>query len=261
MSAAAESGFCHFVKADLADAFGHVCPAYVLACAEDLSDGTYATVDDRRRFREVMVTVLAGGRVDASRGILQGSPFSPLALNLVMHVTHDRPTTHTQNPLVRWVRYVDDFELCSSVESRLLAAVNCAEELVTARGFRFKSDREFVNLHEEDVEFLGVRLRLRDKRMTFRLTPTAAEALRGEFERLVDGPDSYASALSIARSWVSSYGMVPRGELFPVVEKQLRDVGVCALSSYHELQASWEAGRQRWDTVRNAHRKRVVTAT
>jgi retron-type reverse transcriptase len=98
---------------------------------------------------------------ERTKGIDQGNPLSPLALNVVLDHVLDRPSTAdlAQPPVLR---YVDNLVVAAKTVAEARQALERASELLMLHGFSLKGEHEPVILSRQGarVDILGFQIGL-----------------------------------------------------------------------------------------------------
>ena len=154
-------------------------------------------------------TALRGNDPRRTIGIDQGSPYSPTALNVLLHVHHDlaldaqeRGQTHS------WARYADNMIYLTTDVSEGRHVRQLVQGLLQATGLTLKGtdDDVITDIQQHPVEVLGLDLRMEDGRVAYAIPDRAWEHLQ---ECLVDchwSPNPPAAARSAVRGWIEAQG-------------------------------------------------------
>lgn len=201
---------------------------------------------------QLVEIILRGGEDrDRAVGIPQGSPLSPLALNVMLHHVHDLPLEAdvTSPP---FYRYADNLAyLCKSVPEGHMD-LDRVRHLLAHAGLALKgADGPPIDLREGGgAKLLGFRLSMRDDRLRLGL---GEEALQSDMALSLieahDDPDPHRAVRTALRGWVASHGPA-LGELTDVdAEEILRTAarhGFRELASREELAGWCTTSHARW---------------
>jgi hypothetical protein len=220
-----------------------------------------AAVDLHRPYltsNQLLVTigsVLRGDDPVRAVGIAQGCPYSPLALNLVLHHAHDEyaqshaPGANPGTP-TPWYRYADNLVyLCRDVPEGAEVLRRSASWLGSA-GLTLKGDPGVpADLRRGDqVELLGLTLYRSKNRLRLKPGSGAWGGLEEDLGRAVHPRPDPAVADRAIRGWIAAYGPALR-RCERTVERLL---DLAARYGFRELQAPGvyrhECGKayQRW---------------
>jgi len=201
---------------------------------------------------QLVETVLRGGQDrDRAEAIPQGSPLSPLALNVFLHFVHDRPLEGDPDfpPLFRFADNV--CYLTGSVpEGRW--ALDHVRQLLAHAGLALKgADGDPVDLREGgEASLLGFRLSLRVGLLRLDLGEDALETdLTHCLNSAHDDPDPRRAARTALRGWVASHGPALGDLTENCPENILRTAarhGFRELASTGELTGWCTAAHTRW---------------
>jgi retron-type reverse transcriptase len=197
------------------------------------------------RFLEVMI---ANAR---HRGLRQGSPLSPLLLNVYLDHLLDTPwrRRHPETPLVR---YVDDLLVLGRSRREAKAAYDDLRELLHAAGFVLKGSKSvsIVNLKRQPVGWLGFRFQRPADRLEIRLGDEAWEDLTQRLARLHNMPDAPLRADELLCSWIFQRGPTYRFEdcraTIERVMRLARSLALDEIPSRRTLRAVWKHGSERF---------------
>jgi retron-type reverse transcriptase len=143
-----------------------------------------------------------------TKGIDQGNPYSPLALNVRLHHAHDVPMSQAHHGVS--LRYADnhvyscaDFAQAERVKS---FAIGCLAET----GLKFKErGRCCIDLRDQtSTPVLGFRMQLVGGRMRYRLGESVLADLRAQLLKAHSEADPPRYAGEIVKGWISAYGPV-----------------------------------------------------
>ena len=110
---------------------------------------------DKQRFLEVIRQVLAMGDINREAGIGQGSPYSPLALNVVLHFGLDLPLS--QNFGGNVFRYADNILFVSRWKAGCKEFLWQTEQVLSKKGLTLRRDEpRIIDLRKNAATVLGV---------------------------------------------------------------------------------------------------------
>ena len=185
------------------------------------------------------------------RGIDQGSPYSPLALNVLLHRHHDLGFSQADPP---WFRYVDNLTYpCHSVAEGQQILARAGHSLHDI-GLRLKGQDGVVDLGRgEQAQLLGFKLFRVGSQLRFGLGEQAWLKLEQSLQEAHKSPNPAQMATAVIRGWIGGYGPA----LENCVEETLHRVS--QLASHHgfrevNLQEAKEWCRtswERWEAYRN----------
>jgi retron-type reverse transcriptase len=187
-------------------------------------------------------------------GIDQGSPFSPLVLNILLDEALDRHFEKEVNS--RYLRYADNLPIvCKTAEDghkalkklqALLGNVNMA--------LKEKKGQPVVDLWQEVAHLLGFILRVEGGKLRFGLGDEAWEKLEKSLREAHGADNPTSVARQAALGWLQSYGPAPHKEAeAETIERVLQ---TAANFGFHEglgpeeLRKAWHAARSRWKATR-----------
>ncbi len=191
-----------WITEDLKDAFEHVPHARLLDVLR--SHGL-----DSALIGLIERIIRRNGR---RRGIPQGSPLSPLLLNLYCDHFIDKPWRR-RNPGTPLLRYADDLMIISPNATQAVADRELMQQLTRAAGLPLKKELQVIeteprSIHQEQwTEWLGFRIRpVSRKRIETRLGLKALDTLQAHLEEQIPVPPGYSSIIQIVRGWVDQQG-------------------------------------------------------
>jgi RNA-directed DNA polymerase len=158
--------------------------------------------------------VLQGSDRKRHRGIDQGSPYSPTALNVRLHhaldlgVDQDHHQDHHQghHPLRYW-RYADNLAcLCRSV-SEGHQALDHLGRLLEPAGFTLKGEDGVINLQQgEQAQLLGFSLSARNDQLQFGLGQDSWTKLKQNLVKAHSTPNPSQTASMVVQGWIEANG-------------------------------------------------------
>jgi retron-type reverse transcriptase len=209
---------------------------------------------ERTRMLDLIERVLQGHDPHRRKGIDQGNPYSPTALNVLLHCVHDAPLT-AGVCFPPWLRYADNVVYpCRSVsEGRQI--LDRTRQLLRAVNMDLKGKDGVVDLAAGDnAQLLGVTVQQQGRRLAYSLDERAWDQLAEYLDKTYANPNPTSTAIAVVKGWITAYGAVfESGE--PVVERVLRvaaDHGYRELSSPGDLHKHWENVRRGWQDLRPA---------
>jgi RNA-directed DNA polymerase len=227
---------------DVADAFPSLPIAPIL-------DGFREHVRDEPLLRLIERVLRGADRPDRARGIAQGDPLSPLALNLLLHTVHDVPLGGdvTEPP---WFRYADDLAYLSRDVTGGRHALDSARILLAAADLVPKgADGEPADLRTGTKKLLGFRISWGDHRLRLDLDDGAYTALAGKLAEAHQDANPPDAARKAAEGWVASHGPASAGSRGDMVLDRV--VGIAGAAGFREmsrerLRAAMVSSVSRW---------------
>src|SRR5262249_2266874 len=154
---------------DIKDAFPSVIIADVMADHTDhITKSSKLSKSSKSALLSLIKVVLQGSDEKKTRGIDQGSPYSPTALNVRLHHALDLGVHHGHHPLRYW-RYADNLIwLCRSVPEGD-QALDHLRRLLEPAGFILKGEDGVTDLRQGKAQLLGLSLSARNDQLHFDL--------------------------------------------------------------------------------------------
>jgi hypothetical protein len=248
------------VNSDVRRAFDSVRIDDVLGAFRQLFAQTEVSECGRRtqqRLMRFIRDILQGGDPTRSVGIGTGCPFSPCALNALLHIHHDELFQEERNnPL--WIRSCDGFRYADNLVY-LVESVSCGQRLLQNVRRRLslrckldiKDDAEVVDLRdgaEKPVVVLGFALRCQNDQLVFEFPTEAIHRFEEHLEEAYEKPQPALAARETARGWVSSMGpaMECGRDLLPHIAVTLSAHGFRDSCTLAELDLWWATSCRRW---------------
>jgi retron-type reverse transcriptase len=168
--------------ADIRRAFDTVAIHQVIALHDMVLDGITQqkfTPKDKACTLALIDTVLRGHDAERTRGIDQGGPYSPTALNVLLHYMLDVPVmAHVDNkPL--WYRYADNLVYLAQSVSEGKAMLGKVTQLLQPLGLTLKAEAEVTDLSTGGTaQLLGFSLRQDGDQIHYGIGPAAWDNLQ-----------------------------------------------------------------------------------
>ena len=194
---------------------------------------------------------------DRMPGLHQGSPYSPVAMELLLHHCLDRrlEAAHQGFPLL--LRYVDNLTfVCRSVHEGS-EIIRTSGDILAEQGLRLKGkDGQPQDIRDPDFNkvLLGVIPRWQNGQLTFSIPESGFEDLRNGFVEAAIHPKPTQAAKAVAYGWTKAVGptLVNKAtqEVVDRVMKVARDCGFRELSA-RDLCDTAHRARKRWLVLAN----------
>jgi RNA-directed DNA polymerase len=201
--------------------------------------------------------VLRGHDHTRTRGIDQGGPYSPTALNVLLHHMLDVPLSkHVGTKPPRYYRYADNLcYLAGSVTDggQVLKRIS---QLLQPLGLTLKAGAEVVDLCTGGTaQLLGFTLRQGGGRLRYGVGPAAWDNLRQHLGQAHVTSDPPTAARLAVLGWVESLGPAFESGDVAKVLSAATQYGFREMSP-EEVQTRWENSWERWKRVRQRARRR-----
>jgi hypothetical protein len=148
-------------------------------------------------------------KTDSRRGIIQGSPLSPLLLNVYLDHCLDK-TWRRSRPLTPFIRFADDLLILCKNTKGAKAADCLLRELLTPAGFQLKADADSAIcdfLRHQSVDWLGFRFRMEDERLQASISEYGWQRLEAEIAGAVASSEPQCSLERVLRGWLDWFAM------------------------------------------------------
>ena len=201
----------------------------------------------RKRVRNKSLLKLIGRVVqkNATRGIEQGSPLSPLLLNLYLDHFLDRKWKEAF-PNIPLLRYADDLLILCTDEKEATCCYRSLKQLLREAGLQLKGTQATCVTNMKGghpVTWLGWELRWIDGVVLAHMGEKVWNKLTTRLEACHDKPDAAMRAQETILSWISSQGPAYGQEMVNQVYRRI--VGMAHTLAFEELPCVEEVGR-RW---------------
>lgn len=162
-------------------------------------------IQEEKLLALIEVVLKGTNELGSEKGIDQGSPHSPTALNVYLHATLDTQLKqHADHPLLH--RYADNLVYACNNVSEGLEALSNTQRLLQEAGLRLKGeDGPPVDLkHGGQVRVLGLVLSLKEGRVVYGREEEAWERLREGLRMAHGEADPPSVAAQAIRGWIDA---------------------------------------------------------
>ncbi len=201
--------------------------------------------------------VLRGHDYTRTRGIDQGGPYSPTALNVLLHSMLDVPLSkHVGTKPRRYFRYADNLVYLARSVSEGGRVLKKVSHLLQPLAMGLKEDAEVVDLRTgSSAPLLGFTLRQDGDQIRYKIGPAAWDNLHQHLGQAHVTSDPPTAARFAVLGWVGSLGPAFESGAVAEVLSTAAQYGFRELSR-EEVQRRWEESYQRWQGVRQRARRR-----
>jgi hypothetical protein len=205
------------------------------------------------RLLDFLTTVTTPGE---RPGLRQGSPASPLVLNLLLHHTLDRPWRES-HPSIPLLRFADDILVLCASKREAREAYTALVRLLQAAGFAVKESLDaavkFV-AKGEPVKWMGYGIRGSGDGLAYTVTADAWDNLRDALSAAHAKPNSPIAAVRSIAGWVGDKGpCYPHTHLdraYDRVRRSATEQAFEEIPDRDEWNELWQAGYEGWLGVR-----------
>jgi retron-type reverse transcriptase len=235
---------------DVRKAFDHVPIDEVVGLhAEALSGVKEAgfTSKEKQRSIKLVEKVLEGHDEDRTRGIDQGGPYSPLALNVLFHYKLDVPMRRYSSDEPRWFRYADNLAYLAKRVSEGEQALERVSRLLEPLPMSLKGKDGVFDLSDGDeAQLLGFTLTREGDRISYGIGQGAWDSLKEGLLQAHSSPHPSLAAKQVVMGWVDSLGPAFESGDPAEVLHLASGFGFRELS-LAEIQTRWADSRKRWE--------------
>jgi RNA-directed DNA polymerase len=201
--------------------------------------------------------VLRGHDDTRTRGIDQGGPYSPTALNVLLHYTLDVPLVrHVGSEPRRYYRYADNVCHLGRSVSEGRQVLKKVTQLLQPLGLSLKAGAEVVDLRAGGTaQLLGFTLRLGGGEIHYGIGPAAWDNLRQHLGDAHATSDPPTAARLAVLGWVDALGPAFESGVVTQVLSTMAQYGFREINPEDVLER-WQDSWQRWQRVLRRARRR-----
>jgi RNA-directed DNA polymerase len=209
---------------------------------------------DKARALDLITAVLRGHDRTRERGVDQGGPYSPDALNVLMNHAHDRVVGEIcEEPL--GYRYVDNLVyLCRSV-SEGEQVLGTVRRLLEPLGLTLKGQDGTRDLTRDEASLLGFSVRWDGQALRLTLPEDTFDLLRLHLCETHVTPNPPQAARVTVQGWVTAYAPAFEDGDVSTILTTLVACGFRESASRAEVIQWWEDGWLRWQRQRERSRR------
>ena len=209
---------------------------------------------EQGRILGLIATVTQGTDPNRQIGISQGNPFSPLAMNAVLHYAHDVPLfDNLEHP--PWYRYADNVcYLCRDVNEGQQVLERVRRALKTVH-MDLKGEDGVHDLSAgHRANLLGFNLRKEGKRLEYEIHQDSWLRLGKHLEKAHEDPNPIWAAKEALRGWIDSTGPAFKTarDAIDRIQRLAAKYGFRETGSPRELRKIWRDAHGRWLETRTA---------
>ncbi len=239
---------------DIKGAFDNVDTASTLEAIRTLlGRAVHQDIDPIMTVVEALLT--DGG--NRTKGIAQGNPLSPLALNCVLHQHLDAQMDERIRH-VRFHRYADDLVLVGRSVSECQEEFEEMERRLQQIGLQYKDDTVTAKLDDgETISILGVSLRKSRNRIRLTLPSETWEDLAELLEETHETPNPPQAARNAINGWIGYFGMALEMDSgLPKLLQMTRQRSLEASVTTQEIRRWIKGAKKRWQRALTRARER-----
>lgn len=211
---------------------------------------------DRQRTLHLVETVLRGHDTNRTRGIDQGGPYSPAALNVLLHYTLDVPMMEYSGNKPLWHRYADNLVYLASCVSDGKQVLNKVATLLQPLGLSLKGNAGVVDLsHGGPVQLLGFSLQWKEGRIFYEIGSDAWDTLRQHLCEAHSREQPPLTAQQSVLGWLDALGPAFENGDVATVLSLAADYGFREIS-LDRIRERWRESWKRWRVCQARSRRR-----
>jgi hypothetical protein len=211
------------------------------------------------------VVLRGGDDPQRQRGIGQGSPYSPTALNVRLHHALDLGASQGHHPLRHYFRYADDLTFACRSVSEGHQVLFYASRLLEMNGFTLKGGADVHDLRAgQKAQLLGLLLSRRGGRLRLQPGKDAWKKLKQNLVRSHETVNPTETARLVVNGWIASYGPAFEDWRTITLDRLLMmaaRLGHRELISPEGLADQCELAWRNWDTFRRKVAEKPPGAT
>jgi hypothetical protein len=194
-------------------------------------------------FADLLVTIATHGR---ELGIRQGSPLSPIFLNIFLTDVLDGPwaIAHPDQPLVRWV---DDLLVLTRTPKEAHDALDHLSTLLALHGMRLKPGARTADLTRgSGIEWLGVELHREGNTIAPGITQKEWARLRQDLLTAQGDDHPTERARTIIRGWIGTNRISPLTTTYQAeVIRAIEEAGFSYIANKEEIAQWWSEAHEK----------------
>ena len=208
------------------------------------------TKKERKKSLRLVEKVLRGHDDTRSRGIDQGGPYSPSALNVLLHYTLDLPMVAQSGTKPRWSRYADNVAYLAKCVSEGEQSLARASQLLGPLEMSLKGKDGVSDLtNGEQVQLLGFTLQKKGDRISYGIGQGAWDSLEQSLLRAHTETNPPSTARQAVLGWVGSLGPAFENGDCAEVLRLASGYGFRELSP-SQIWEGWQESWRRWQRMR-----------
>jgi retron-type reverse transcriptase len=195
--------------------------------------------------------VLRGGDDAKEIGIDQGSPLSPLILNVLMDRVHDGPLS--KNQTVQF-RYADNLTYpCETIDegNRTLTQVR---ELLQEANLTLKGKDGVTDLREKEAQLLGFSISVNEGKLCLKPGSKTWKKLEEGLLKAHEARDPTNTARQVMIGWIQAlgptFGTMKKEGMLDRLLQIAQEFGFREGITHEELESEWKKTWCRWKSVR-----------
>jgi retron-type reverse transcriptase len=214
----------------------------------------------------LLEVVLRGGDDTHDNGIDQGSPLSPMILNILLDEIHDQALAkEVTNP--QHLRYADNLTYPVKTIEEGNQTMEWVRDSLDKAGLTLKGRKDgspVIDLKEEPqglrAQLLGFSVFVKNETIHYGLGTKAWDKLNDGFREAHRSENPTATANQVAVGWVQAHGptldSLNKAETLEHVLQRAAEVGFHEGIDLAVLEKAWNSARTRWAMVRKEARQR-----
>jgi retron-type reverse transcriptase len=201
---------------------------------------------DKARTLTLIAKVLRGHDCMRTRGIDQGGPYSPAAMNVLLHHTLDVPVMEHVGNEPLWYRYADNLAFLANSVTEGKEMLHQLSLWLQPCGLTLKAEADVVDLSTGDeAHLLGFHLRQEGDRLHYFIGAAAWNSLKQHLSEAHSTENPPATARQVVLGWVNSLGPAFASSDAAEILSIATEYGFRELA-LEEVIERWKASWKRW---------------
>jgi retron-type reverse transcriptase len=210
---------------------------------------------ERERTLALVGAVLRGHDRGRRRGIDQGAPYSPAALNALLDAYHDQVMTEIAKGLL-WFRYADNLAYLVRSMSEGEDVLGKVSRLLEPLGMSLKFQDGVKDIRQDRVSLLGFSLHWDGETLHLGVEPGAFTHLQQHLDEVHAAPNPTRAAREAVLAWVEAYAPAFEDGDVAGVLATAAGRGFRELVSPARLCERWRTAWGRWQACRAKAQRR-----